>query len=93
MIHVDQPTGINAKAKPQITATVDATILLSPHSTSTAALMASTTGATASAAFTDLLSSIEESEVPTKLAMPKLNSTSVRPSTSKPASVIYTGRI
>ena len=31
VIHVDQPTGINAKAKPQIAATVDATILLPPQ--------------------------------------------------------------
>ena len=93
MIHVDHPTGISANAKPQIIATVEAMILLSPHSTSATAQAVSTSGAIASAAFTERLSSTEESEVPIKLAIPKLSSTSVRPSTSNPARVMYTGRI
>ncbi len=73
VIHVDHPTGISANAKPQIIATVEAMILLSPHSTSATAQAVSTSGAIASAAFTERLSSTEESEVPIKLAIPKLS--------------------
>ena len=93
MIHVDQPTGTRAKANPQIIAMADATHLSLPHSTSTAALAASTSGAPASATFRERFRNWDDSEVPTKLAIPKLSSTSVRPSTSKPAMVINTGRM
>ncbi|MNC65963.1 hypothetical protein D3C75_1163070 [compost metagenome] len=93
MIHVDQPTGISAKAKPQIIAIAVATHLSLPHRISTTALMASTSGAPASTNFSERFRNCADSEVPTKLAIPKLNSTSVRPSTSNPAMVVNTGRI
>ena len=93
VIHVDQPTGTNAKVSPQIIATPVATILSLPHNVSTNALTASINGAPAKASFTERLRMNDESDVPIKLAMPKLNSTSVKPSTLNPARFIYTGRI
>ncbi|MNI86167.1 hypothetical protein D3C73_1432320 [compost metagenome] len=64
-----------------------------PQKIRISALSASTSGAPANASFTERFKIIDESDVPTKLAIPKLNSTSVRPSTSNPARFIYTGRI
>ena len=93
VIHVDQPTGTSANNSPQIIAIPAATTLSLPHRIRTSALSASTSGAPANASLTERFKIIDESDVPTKLAIPKLSSTSVRPSTSKPAMVINTGRI
>jgi hypothetical protein len=92
VIHVDQPTGTSAKAKPQIIAMADATHLSLPHSTSTAA-RCQHQRRTRQRHFQGAFQELGRQRGADKAGDTKLSSTSVRPSTSKPAMVINTGRI